>query len=108
MSAHFCVAAVSEWDIILGEPLLCHLKSIINIAQQSMTIQPITSQQFPMIYATKQAPQQRQTSAPTATSAQNNMWTQENDISNDVNVNKENHASAERDYIMSDVSGACV
>ena len=30
------------------------------------------------------------------------MWTQENDISNDVNVNKENNASAEPHYIMSD------
>ena len=30
------------------------------------------------------------------------MWTQENDISNDVNVNKENDSSAEPHYIMSD------
>ena len=101
-SAHFCVAALSEWDIILAEPLLRHLKSIINIAQQSMTIQPITSQQFPTIYATNQTTQRRQISPPTVTSAQNTMWTQENDISNDVNVNKENEASAEPHYIMSD------
>ena len=67
-----------------------------------MTIQPIISQQFLTIYATNQAPQRRQISAPTVTSAQNTIWTQENGITHDVNINKGNDASAEAHYIMSD------
>ena len=55
-----------------------------------------------MIYATDQTQQRRQTSAHIVTSAQNTMWTKEDDISNDVSINKENNASAEPHYIMSD------
>ena len=36
----FCVAALSDWDLILAEPLLRKLKAIINIADHSMTIKP--------------------------------------------------------------------
>ena len=38
--ASFCVAALSDWDLILAEPLLRKLKAIINIADHSMTIKP--------------------------------------------------------------------
>ena len=40
----FCVAALADWDIIIGEPLLCHLNTKIDVAKQTMTIQPSTTQ----------------------------------------------------------------
>ena len=98
----FCVAALSEWDIILGEPLLRHLKSIIDIANQSMTIRPVTSQQFPRIEAIKSTSKRRQISSHIVTSAQNTMWTSEDDITNDATTNKNDNTSTEPHYIMSD------
>ena len=38
--ASFCIAALADWDIILGEPLLRTLNAKINVANQTMTIQP--------------------------------------------------------------------
>ena len=39
----FCVAALANWDIIIGEPLLRHLNAKIDVAKQTMTIQPSTT-----------------------------------------------------------------
>ena len=41
----FCVAALADWDIILGEPLLRILKANIDVAKRTMTITPTSSRQ---------------------------------------------------------------
>ena len=40
----FCIAALADWDIIIGEPLLRYLNAKIDVAKQTMTIQPSTTQ----------------------------------------------------------------
>ena len=50
--ASFCVAALSDWDLILAEPLLRKLKAIINIADHSMTIKPCSDSKPTTIKAT--------------------------------------------------------
>ena len=50
--ASFCVAALSDWDLILAEPLLRKLKAIVNIADHSMTIKPSSDLKPTIIKAT--------------------------------------------------------
>ena len=63
--ASFCVAALSDWDLILAEPLLRKLKAIINIAHHSMTIKPCSDSKPTTIKATSN--RQRMTPLPSST-----------------------------------------
>ena len=62
--ASFCVAALSDWDLILAEPFLRKLKAIINIADHSMTIKPCSDSKPTTIKATSN--RQRMTPLPSS------------------------------------------
>ena len=44
-----CVAHLSGWDIILGEPAVSAAKAQISNSEEPITIQPSDIQQFPLI-----------------------------------------------------------
>ncbi len=65
----FCIAALADWDIIIGEPLLRELKAKIDVAKQTMTIQPEMSQSPILIKATVRPPKDNANESPTTVSS---------------------------------------
>ena len=42
---YLCVVALPDWDLILGEPILRMMQTIIDVTNQMITIQPKSTDQ---------------------------------------------------------------
>ena len=40
IDVYLCVVALADWDLILGEPILRMMQTIIDVTNQMITIQP--------------------------------------------------------------------
>ena len=85
--ASFCVAALSDWDLILAEPLLRKLKAIINIAAHSRTIKPCSDSKLTTIKATSNRQRMTPLQSSTTISSASTMVSADhiNDTTNDNN-----------------------
>ena len=40
IDVYLCIVALADWDLILGEPILRMMQTIIDVINQMITIQP--------------------------------------------------------------------
>ena len=43
IDVYLCIVALADWDLVLGEPILRMMETIIDVTNQMITIQPKSS-----------------------------------------------------------------